>query len=300
VSALLCALLCLSLSACQTDQPAVSDTSTASAASSDASTPADDTDPLAFSVQVEDGRTLTLVPEGDAGKYDMFCVQQLLVYDGETLLQTIDPATLHPDENYLFEGLFLPLADEDGPVSDSAQTRADSPIVQDLNFDGAEDFGLFAASTYPQNLPYCFFLWNSEEDRFDYSFMLFPDLEVDEHNQQLIEHSYDSQLYESRYYYYDPYAPNGTLQLFRRVESQYGLAADQVQVTTYELSGDQLVQTSQSLQPIPVDVWVPVSQQLAQSGLGDFAYLHRPSVTLAFSQAQGQRTLMVPSGTGRI
>ena len=111
-----------------------------------------------------------------------FSIDQILVYEGEELLQTIETTSVPPVEDYLWEGLFV----NQGYV-------IGEPDIRDLNFDGSQDFGLLAVSGYPHNVPYSYFLWNETEGQFDYGFTLFGAgaLEIDTENQRLIEHSHD-------------------------------------------------------------------------------------------------------------
>lgn len=143
-----------------------------------------------FAVQVSEERKLTVVlnmsqlrETYDASRLweDHFAVDRILVYEGEELLQTIEPAAVPPVEDYLWEGLFV--------VSGG---RIGEPDIRDLNFDGSQDFGLLTSAAFPRNVPYSYFLWDDAEERFDYGFTLFSDLEADAEKRQLIEKTHET------------------------------------------------------------------------------------------------------------
>lgn len=115
-------------------------------------------------------------------KDEYFEVGKIRIYRGKQWIQTIDPATLPPVEEYAWDGLYV-----------NQGYTVGEPDVRDLNFDGAQDFGLLAVEAYPKNVPYSYFLWNQKKQQFDYGFTLFGSemLVVDEKNRRLVEHSYD-------------------------------------------------------------------------------------------------------------
>ncbi|MDE7310364.1 MAG: hypothetical protein K2N87_01900 [Eubacterium sp.] len=147
-----------------------------------------------FPIQVSDGQELlvklyTKPEQPGQEKLDnepepdqCFAVSQIRIYSGKQQIQTIDPASLPPVEEYAWDGLFV-----------NQGYAVGEPDVRDLNFDGAQDFGLLTVSAYPKNVPYSYFLWNQEKQQFDYGFTLFGSkaLEVDEENRRLVEYSYD-------------------------------------------------------------------------------------------------------------
>lgn len=135
-----------------------------------------------FTVQVSGERELTVVLDTSQPQENYFSIDQILVYEGEELLQTIETTSVPPVEDYLWEGLFVNRGYVIG-----------EPDIRDLNFDGSQDFGLLAVSGYPHNVPYSYFLWNKTEGQFNYGFTLFGSgaLEIDAENQRLIEHSHD-------------------------------------------------------------------------------------------------------------
>ena len=135
-----------------------------------------------FPVRVSDTRVLTVALETKEPEKTYFSVERIYVYDGDTLIQTIETAGLTPSENYLWEGLFVNKGHAEG-----------EPDVRDVNFDGAEDFGLLCAASYPKNLPFTYFYWFGAEEKFVQGFTIFGGaaLEVDDEQKCLIEHWYD-------------------------------------------------------------------------------------------------------------
>lgn len=153
-----------------------------------------------FSVQIAEGRELTVVLDSAEPQEDYFSVDQVLIYEGEELIQTILPEDVPAVEDYAWDGLYV-----------AQNSAVGEPDVRDLNFDGAEDFGLLAVSSYPHNVPYSYFLWDQEADRFVYGFTLCGSgaLEIDLQNRQLIEEEHDVLgSYETVY----AYAEDGSLQ----------------------------------------------------------------------------------------
>lgn len=153
-----------------------------------------------FSVQVAEGRELTIVLDSTEPQEEYFSVDQVLVYEGEELIQTILPEDVPAVEDHAWDGLYV-----------NQNSAVGEPDIRDLNFDGAEDFGLLAVSSYPHNVPYSYFLWNQETDRFAYGFTLCGSgaLEIDLQNRQLIDEEHDVLgSYETVY----AYAEDGSLQ----------------------------------------------------------------------------------------
>lgn len=146
-----------------------------------------------FTVEVAENRVLTVALDMKQLHDEYHEVDRILVYDGEELIQTINQEDMPIPMDYAWDGLFVNKGYEVG-----------EPDVRDVNFDGAEDFGLLAVSTYPNNVPYTYFVWNDEHNEFFYGFTLFgaSALEVDTENQWLIEHSHDGMgQYETPYTY---------------------------------------------------------------------------------------------------
>lgn len=111
---------------------------------------------------------------------DRYRVEEIQVYDGNTLIQTISPKELSYDGgDHLFEGLFAVHGLDKVPGE---------PDIRDFNFDGRNDLGLMGSDAFPHNVPYCYFLWDPEAGRLSTEiFILFAPLEVDEANRRLIE-----------------------------------------------------------------------------------------------------------------
>ena len=163
-------------------------------------------------VEVADGRNLVVALDMDEIGDEYYQVKQIYVYDGEELLQTIIPEEIPVGDIVLWEGLFVNKGYEVG--------KAD---VRDLNFDGAEDFGLLSVSTYPKNVPYSYFLWNEDRNQFDYGFTTYgaSALEVDEDARRLIVHSHDTMGEYEDYY---GYSEDGKLVLASELEQLHETA----------------------------------------------------------------------------
>lgn len=163
-------------------------------------------------VEVADGRNLVVALDMDEIGDEYYQVKQIYIYDGEELLQTIIPEKIPVGDIVLWEGLFVNKGYEVG--------KAD---VRDLNFDGAEDFGLLCVSTYPKNVPYSYFLWNEDRNQFDYSFTTYgaSALEVDEDARRLIIYSHDTMGEYEDYY---GYSEDGKLVLASELEQLHKTA----------------------------------------------------------------------------
>lgn len=126
------------------------------------------------SAKISDVLTVTLVPQGKVIKYDYLeCFEQIQVWSDSVLIQTITETDIPQDDNYLFEGILSILPSQDGAHLD----------VRDVNFDGAEDFGIYCGASY--NGPMYWFLWNEETWSYEPGFFSSIDLVVDSENRQL-------------------------------------------------------------------------------------------------------------------
>ena len=136
-----------------------------------------------FPVKVSENRTLTVALKSHEPEKEYFSVEEILVYEGDELLQNIDVSAIVPSEDRLYDGLFVNQGGKFG-----------EPDILDVNFDGAEDYGLLCAETYPKNIPYCYFTWHPESNTFEYSFTLcsFGKLEVDYEKKQILETIYST------------------------------------------------------------------------------------------------------------
>ena len=100
-------------------------------------------------------RNVVLVTEKSEG--DCRAIREIQVFDGKALTQSISQEAL-PDGN---QGLFVDLSQPKG-----------QPDCRDLNFDGYTDLGFPAIQGTAQNVPYRYFLWDPETERFEYGFTL--------------------------------------------------------------------------------------------------------------------------------
>lgn len=149
-----------------------------------------------FTAQVSSDRilTITLVLEQPADSYTT-AVTEILVYDGDTLLQTITKDAVPEVEDYAWDGLFV---NKGGAIGE--------PDVRDLNFDGSDDFGLLAVEVYPQHVPYSYFIWDEEANHFEYQFTAFgvEALQVDEEEKCLIETSQEGLITYRKIFTFEP------------------------------------------------------------------------------------------------
>lgn len=121
-------------------------------------------------------------------------IRKIEVYDGDQLLQTITKDDIPEVTDYAWDGLFL-----------NESNKVGLPDVRDLNFDGAEDFGLLAVFAYPQNVPYSYFIWNAEKELFEYKFTAFGPgwLQIDDSQKCLVEVSNEGMETYEKYFSFD-------------------------------------------------------------------------------------------------
>lgn len=126
-----------------------------------------------------EGGHLTLVLEGTQveNRDNYYRLNQLRLYDGTRLLQTIEPDAIVYEGDHLFEGLF---------VLDGGSAFGD-PDFRDINFDGSDDVGFLCAAAFPKNVPYTYFLWDEDTEQLVFTCVLFTPVELDEENHRLIE-----------------------------------------------------------------------------------------------------------------
>ena len=134
----------------------------------------------AQTVTVTGGRVLTLALRGRYTGEEFgprLIYDQIQVFDGDMmfnpnmLLQTITPEDIPVDDRFP-EKIFI----------------ADSPSwlwVQDINFDGAEDFAVRCDGTKNQGCRW--FRWNEGQGQFEYGFSLAGEVELVPEGQKLIE-----------------------------------------------------------------------------------------------------------------
>lgn len=134
----------------------------------------------AETVTVTGGRVLTLALRGRVSGEEFgphLIYDQIQVFDGDMmfnpnmLLQTILPEDIPGDDRFP-DQIFV--ADNSFRV-----------WIQDINFDGAEDFAVLCDSTRNQGCRW--FRWNEGQGRFEYAFSLAGEVEVVPQGQHLIE-----------------------------------------------------------------------------------------------------------------
>ena len=134
----------------------------------------------AETVTVTGGRVLTLALRGryTGEEFEHHLIyDQIQVFDGDMmfnpnmLIQTILPDDVPVDDRFLYEGF---LADGSSWI-----------WVQDVNFDGSEDFGIYCGGSY--NGPMYWFLWNEETGKYEPGFFSSVNLTVDTEKQQLVD-----------------------------------------------------------------------------------------------------------------
>jgi hypothetical protein len=134
----------------------------------------------AETVTVTGGRVLTLALRGRVSGEEFgphLIYDQIQVFDGDMmfnpnmLIQTILPEDIPGDDRFP-DQIFV--ADNSFRV-----------WIQDINFDGAEDFAVLCDSTRNQGCRW--FRWNEGQGRFEYAFSLAGEVEVVPQGQHLIE-----------------------------------------------------------------------------------------------------------------
>ena len=148
-----------------------------------------------FSLIVEEDRKLTVFLHlSEIEDFNSEEVLEIQIYDGDQLLQTIAKEDVPAVTDYAWDGLFLNEGYEVG-----------MPDVRDLNFDGAEDFGLLAVFAYPQNVPYSYFIWNAKKELFEYKFTAFGPgwLQIDDSQKCLVEVSNEGMETYEKYFSFD-------------------------------------------------------------------------------------------------
>lgn len=143
--------------------------------------------------------TLTVEVKVSNNDFNYRPIDQIEVYKDGELIQIILPThdTVPPSE-YAYDGLYINVGSEIG-----------MPDYRDVNFDGYTDFGCLAVSSYPKNVPYCYFLWNPDKEQFEYGFTMFgaSALTVDEENKLLIEEENSTDGPSYRYFSMDTGRP---------------------------------------------------------------------------------------------
>lgn len=110
--------------------------------------------------------------------WDCFEVEKISVYRGAVLLQTLLPQD------------WLDLADwglYDHTNLSSSDSELGKPLLLYLNGDQTRDFGLICDTMPGRNLPYLYFLWDGEAERFVPLAVLCSPVEVDPETGQVVE-----------------------------------------------------------------------------------------------------------------
>lgn len=145
-----------------------------------------------YSVTVDNGRQLILRLRCEAeyrGYTWYYGVRSIDVLEGETLRQTL---SIQAD------------SDIDWVEEKTDHWNEDCGLtVEDLNFDGIPDLRL-AAYTGVVNTNYLCWLWEPENQRFEYAFSLHGyDVRIDPEKQQIITEDRDGPTYTTKYYQYN-------------------------------------------------------------------------------------------------
>lgn len=127
-----------------------------------------------YSLRVSDGRTLTLSLRCTTGEdYFTDSYDQIQIWEGDALLQTISPSASQLDRRAPFQG-FL--------ANSPSMNIVD---IRDINFDGYEDFGLQCDTTH--NEVHAWFVWDAEAGVYQYLTLLGGQLTLDSETRQLEE-----------------------------------------------------------------------------------------------------------------
>ena len=127
-----------------------------------------------YALRVSDGRTLTLSLRCTPGEdYSTDSYDQIQIWEGDALLQTISPSASHLDRRAPFRGFLA------NPIG------LNDVDIRDINFDGYEDFGLQCDSTH--NEVHAWFVWDGEAGAYRYLTLLGGQLTLDPENRQLEE-----------------------------------------------------------------------------------------------------------------
>ena len=159
----LCILLCGSLISCRV-RPDVPPGPSASAPEADPAPAANQETERSLRTDVRtlrtaSGRELTVALEEEKmeGEYleNWYQVTGIRVYDGESLIQAIDPVSLSwPQPGSPDDGLYV-MGEHDYM----------EPQVLDLNADGSEDLGVMAELLPPKSPSFAWFLWDEDREQ---------------------------------------------------------------------------------------------------------------------------------------
>ncbi|MGI5963919.1 MAG: hypothetical protein ACOX7N_09475 [Lawsonibacter sp.] len=152
-----------------------------------------------YPIQDSQGRELTLALHctvSPISDYETLTYDQVQISDGNQIIQTIDLDSVHPDSSLPFQGFY-------------ANNAGFSPVnIQDINFDGAQDFGLNFDLT--RNCTRCWFIWDSEAQQFSPSLCLGESLTLYPQEHRLVVEGWDTTTWEPATYTYQ-YNDQGVL-----------------------------------------------------------------------------------------
>ena len=186
---LLCILL-LAGCAPQTEPDTMPSTTVETTLPVEAPTADGDAELTALDVALADGKVLTLSVWGRQDRNTMmYGVREIRVYQGKDLLQTLPMA----------EAINADGVDGIAPGYTESFSVEDTVRLKDVDFDGNADLEVCAWS--PNNaVPYYYWLWDGETERFVYAFLL-QLRDVDTENRQLVAwYKVENGLYHTDYY----------------------------------------------------------------------------------------------------
>ena len=161
---------------------------------------------LYYPVFVDANKQLTLKLHGKKlpGDNQTYGIREIEVFDGDSLIQNImiKDAIIAEWQQDVFGG-YTETYSENGEL-----------IRADMNFDGSEDIGLMGWVTAGANIPYYYWLWNADQQRFDYAFCL-SNAEADAQTRQIISGTRNGA--DSYYTNYYEYGADGKLQNVKQV-----------------------------------------------------------------------------------
>jgi len=148
-----------------------------------------------YTMHCADGELLIVELEGGElpDQPDCYQVDQIRVFCGGELIQSIPVAELGYEGEYLYDGLFIL----------RGESRWKEPVISDYNFDGSDDIVFLATGFFPKNIPYAYFLWDEDARRLEFSFVLVNSVSAynGEVTEQVVEGPAGAYLRENIYKY---------------------------------------------------------------------------------------------------
>lgn len=188
------------------------------------------------SVNVGEDRELGLVVYGSAleNTSDMYGISKIEVTEDDALIQTISVS----------EAVDSEWGVEFASDTTEALTMDGGLVIDDINFDGAEDIGLMGWITTGANIPHYYWTWNDADNCFNYAFCM-CNVVVDDENRQLVSGiRVNAAEYDTKYYIYDD---NGGLVLVKQVIENYADEDGHV-IETWVLMDGEMVLESREIQ----------------------------------------------------